>query len=142
MPDRKPTPDILGDILSNANDGDQLEWIKPAPVTKKLTSKSKPAAPKPASAVKKSAAVKVAPAKPVKPEKQAWEYRVISCQDHGGWRPRFVDGAEQPGWTAGPLVAETLQTMGNDGWELAAACSGERMFAQGDRLQLYFKRPK
>jgi hypothetical protein len=74
------------------------------------------------------------------PEK--WEYRMISFQDYRGWRPRFINGEEIEGWMSGPLIHEYLATMGDQGWELAAASSGERLYGAADKYQLFFKRLK
>ena len=80
------------------------------------------------------------PARP-EPESVQWEYRIVSFQDYKGWRPRYMDGRELKDWTSGPLIHEYLAEMGEQGWELAAASAGERMFGSGDHHQLYFKRP-
>ena len=63
-------------------------------------------------------------------------------QAHDGWRPRFVDGKQLRDWIEGPLVHEYMAELGAQGWELAAASSGERMYGLADKLQLYFKRAK
>jgi hypothetical protein len=70
-----------------------------------------------------------------------WEYLVVSCQDHHGWRPRYEGGVERSDWTRGPLLPHYLTERGSEGWELVAACSGSPMFGVMDLYQLFFRRP-
>jgi len=71
---------------------------------------------------------------------KTWEYRLVTFQEHKGWRARFLNGRELKDWTEGELIHSFLQRMGEEGWELVAASGGERMYSSGDRHQLYFKR--
>jgi hypothetical protein len=110
MDKRKGSPDVLAELLGGDSPGDPAGMLPLGRVT---------------------ATVLV-------PEK--WEYRLVSFQDYKGWRPRFINGSEIEGWTGGPLIHDYLAQMGEQGWELAAASSGERLYGAADRRQLYFKR--
>jgi hypothetical protein len=86
---------------------------------------------------------KIAAEKPVNVKKKdCWEYRTASFQEHQGWRLRFIDGAEVKDWTGAPLLHEYLRLMGEEGWELAGAASGESLYGSMDKYQLFFARPK
>jgi len=125
MNDRKRTPDILGEMLAGE--------ITPAPEASPAKSAPPPARPKRAAKPRRPAAS----AKPT-----SWEYKVVTFQEHKGWRPRFVNGRELANWLSGPIIHEYLAQAGERGWILATASSGESMYGLGDRLQLYFKRQK
>lgn len=141
MAERKQTPDILSEILAGPA-GNQptpspryapQEELDPnqAPAWPKTARKSAPAR-KTETSTKASQAV---------PEPPQWEYRVVSFQEHHGWRPRFVDGTERRGWTTAPLLHTTLAELAQEGWELVTATSGEALYGAGDKRQLYFRRP-
>lgn len=123
MPDRKETPDILGQILGNvaAPDGST------API-------GTVAAP-PRSAPRRKAAAKKADA-------PKWEYLTVSCQDQDGWRARFADGEELNNWHKGPPLSELLDALGEDGWELIALTTKDHFYGRADALQVFFKRVK
>jgi hypothetical protein len=121
MAERKQTPDILAEILSGA------PTELPQPV--KAAAKTPPRPRKTA-----------APATP-KTVKTHLEYHVASFQQYHGCRLRYIDGVEDINWTSAPLMHEYLRQMATDGWELAAACAGERLFGVNDKHQLFFKRP-
>lgn len=116
MTKRKQTPDVLAEILG----GDTNNGV----LTAELGGPSRGPAARPAAA-----------------EPQQWEYKLVTFHDYKGWRPRFLDGHELKDWSAGPLIHEYLQEMGEQGWELAAASAGERLYGSADNHQLYFKRP-
>jgi len=120
MAERKQTPDILAEILSGA------PTELPQPVKAAAKSPPKP---------RKTPA----PAAP-KQSKGRWEYRVASFQQYHGCRLRFIDGVEYRNWERAPLLPEYLAQMAAEGWELAAACAGERLFGVNDKHQLFFKR--
>jgi hypothetical protein len=120
MAERKQTPDILAEILS----GPTTE--PPQPVR---TAAKTPPRPRKAPA----------PAAPKAP-KGHWEYRVASFQQYHGCRLRYVDGVEGKNWTSAPLMHEYLAQMAKEGWELVAACAGERLFGVNDKQQLFFRR--
>jgi hypothetical protein len=131
MSERKETPDILGDILG----GEAPAQPAPAEI-------APPAAPK-ATRAKRTTTRKRSQSSRSKSRKaEAWEYQLVSCQDYKGWRPRYIDGREIPDWMESPPLSEYLTQMGDQGWELISACSGEKMFGLGDKYQLYFKRKK
>jgi hypothetical protein len=129
MDKHKQTPDILAEILG----GEAEASLEPAPVRRPpSTAKAKPdARPKQSVPTPRKAAT---PAQ--------WETKVVAFQAYNGWRPRYIDGKELKDWMAGPLLHEYIAWLGEQGWELAAASSGERMYGLADKLQLYFKRAK
>jgi hypothetical protein len=128
MAERKQTPDVLAELL-----GAELPTV-PAP---------QPAANEPP--VNK-AAPKEQPARDAKPRPQpapdAWEVEIVTFQEHRGWRPRYVNGAEVKGWLTGFLVHDYVNLRGAEGWELAASSNRDRFYGAADGLQLYFKRRK
>ena len=121
MAERKQTPDILAEIMSGT------PGAEPQPV---LIATKTPPKPRRAAANASS-----------KSAKRHWEYRVASFQHYRGCRLRFIDGEECKDWESAPLMHEYLAQMAQDGWELAAACAGERLFGVNDKHQLFFKRP-
>lgn len=127
MSERKQTPDILGDVLGGTP---QPSRTPPDP---------KPASPKQARASQPKGA---SPARGRKMIPTQWEYKVVTFQNHRGWRPRFEDGKALDEWIDGPLLHEYLALMGEQSWELTTASSGEKVYGLQDKLQLYFKRPK
>jgi hypothetical protein len=131
MSERKSTPDILGELLAGKEEPERSGFIPPPQAKPKP--KTKPAA---------EYVEKPLPQKTVREKKDCWEYRVISFQDYQGWRPRFLDGKEISNWSAGPLLQEFLRLMGDEGWQLAAAASGESMHGSMDKYQLFFMRKK
>jgi hypothetical protein len=127
MSERKPTPDVLADILGSSA----------AP------SEHRPSADREPHPVSPRRSTPTIPAEIVKTAEKThrWEYLVVSCQDYRGWRPRYEGGIERPDWTRGPLLPNYLTERGNEGWELVAACSGRSMFGVTDCYQLFFRRP-
>jgi len=61
----------------------------------------------------------------------------VRLRDYRGWRPRFVDGSELPGWKEGPEILGYLNELGEDGWEMVGIVSKGR-----SERDAYFKRPK
>lgn len=114
MSKRKQTPDVLADILGGESSFYNDEKGGRAPAV----SSSASALP------------------------ESWEYRLVSFQDYHGWRPRYINGRELKDWSNGLLIHEYLQSVGDEGWELASASAGERMYGSADTHQLYFRRPK
>jgi hypothetical protein len=121
MAERKQTPNILNEIMSGTPAEAQV-----------VAQPTKPPRTKPASA----SAVKTSPKK--EPQRKKWQHRLVSFQDYRGWRPRFIDGVELSDWFRRPLIHEYLAQMAEEGWELVAATSGEKMYALSDKIQLYF----
>jgi len=121
MADRRQTPNILTEIMSGfpAETSTALQTDKPAHrSTTMATSTTKSSSPK-------------------EPRRKKWQYRLVSFQDYKGWRPRFINGVELSNWSHQPLIHDYLSQMANEGWELVAATSGERMYALSDKLQLF-----
>lgn len=71
-----------------------------------------------------------------------WEYVLVTFHDYRGWRPRFINGHELSDWMNNPQIHEYVEKMADDGWEIAAASSGVRMYGSADNHQIYFRRPK
>ena len=61
----------------------------------------------------------------------------VIFRDYGGYRPRYVNGQEQQGWKQAPLIHETLNQLGEEGWELVGV--GSR---HNEQMPTYFKRGK
>ena len=132
MAERKQTPDVLAELLS-AELPPATSVAPPAPLepTGPKTARPQPARePKPRP-------------QPVRePARELWEVEIVTCQEHRGWRPRFVNGAEIQNWLAAPVAHDYINLRGADGWELAATATLDRFYGVADGLQLYFKRPK
>ena len=132
MTDRKETPDVLAELL-----GDQQPSSSQVLPTPQKTSFPKPktktsprSSPRPSTTERRKSA------------NPKWEYQVVSFQYYNGWRSRFVNGEEVADWMDSPLIHETISQMGDQGWEIVAAGSGERMYGFSDNQQLFFKRKK
>jgi hypothetical protein len=120
MAQRKQTPDVLAEVLGG---------ITPPVTNLPLPQKRE---------TKKSS-------RPATPEKRAvssrsWEYRVVSFQEYKGWRLRFTNGVELRNWMGAPLIHEYIAQLSQEGWELITACSGECLYGNADKYQLYFRR--
>jgi len=139
MSERKQTPDILAEILngeapSTADfDAQALARATPPPRFKTQTKRAAPE-----KSPKEEKPPTVAKPRPVVPAH--WTYQVLSFQENHGWRVRFIDGKEVRNWTEAPTLGEMLLQMGEAGWEMVSACSGEAMFGRADKYQLFFKR--
>lgn len=132
MAERKETPDILSEILANKPaDAPGM----PSPARKKQRESPPAEAETPAA----QSRTRRASSKPAS-KAAGWEYRLASFQEYHGWRLRYEDGEEVADWLESPLMHEYLAQMAEQGWELAAATSGEAMFGTSDKQQLYFKR--
>ena len=138
MAERKQTPDVLAELLSA-----DLPAAAPSPAVS-----SSPSA-EPEKAGNKVAATEQPPREP-KPrpqlarqaEPEAWEVEIVTFQEHRGWRPRYVNGAEVKGWLTGFLVQDYVNLRGAEGWELTGSTDRDRFYGAADGLQLYFKRKK
>lgn len=142
MSDRKQTPDVLADLLGGEPPASDIEFA--APPRKPVGRPKKPAQPKaiPAEGAEPKAARAEKPAAPKHTAPTAWEYRVVSFQEHGGWRVRFIDGQPVKNWAESLTLVEYNAMMGEEGWELAGACSGTPLYGRSDTYQLFYKRPK
>ena len=138
MSERKQTPDVLAAILNGEApvqadfDAAALARATPPP---RVRSQPKRPAPEGSAKAEKPTQVRARPSAPMH-----WTYQVISFQENHGWRVRFIDGKEIRNWSEARTLQETLAQMGQDGWELVSACSGEAMFGRADKYQLFFKR--
>lgn len=127
MADRKQTPDILTEIMGATSltaDQDPQQVI-PSPTRKPTRSTKK---------------ISKSPASMRENKTTLYEYRVVSFQDHKGYRPRYVNGIEMKDWMGAPLLHEYLNQMAEQGWDLAAASSGQHLYGLSDNCQLYFRR--
>jgi hypothetical protein len=123
MADRKQTPDVLADVLGGAAPQQAPSREPPGgrkssrrTGTRKRTTRSA--------------------------KKEKWEYLLVSFQEYKGWRPRFVNGQEVTDWMSAPVIYEYVNQLGEDGWEMTGASSGQNMYGLTDRRQMYFKRLK
>ncbi len=131
MSERKQTPDILAAILGSeaaSPEAGDLEGIRPQPA-------KPPAAPK-----RTAQSRRTAPAKPAA-SAAVWQLQMASFQEHNGWRLRYVDGKEVEGWLSSPLLHEYIALQVANGWQIAAACSGQSMFGLADKYQVFLQRP-
>jgi len=121
MADRRQTPNILTELMSGfpAEPSTAPQTDTPA---RRSTTRAAPT-------------TKTSP--PKEPQRKKWQYRLVSFQDYKGWRPRFINGVELSDWSHQPFIHDYLSQMADEGWELVAATSGERMYALSDKLQLY-----
>lgn len=139
MSERKQTPDILAAILNGETppsvdfDAQALERATPPRRAKQPAKRA--AAGKPATPAKVAAQARPGVSAPMR-----WTYQVLSFQQNHGWRLRFIDGQEVKDWSEAATLAEMLAQMGEQGWELVSACSGEALFGRADKYQLFFKR--
>jgi hypothetical protein len=137
MADRKHTPDILGEVL-----GETASPAAMVPVVDQPASRGRARAPRterpddpraPAEEIAWPVAQQPAPTR--------WVYLIVSFQHHNGWRPRYANGAELADWTAQPEMHDYANQLGREGWELAGASGGLKLYGVADQFQLYFKRP-
>jgi len=115
MATRKQTPDVLGEVL-----GAEPAPPKPAP-------RAEPKRPPPTRTTRKRTA----------PKRPRWEYMEVVFRDYNGYRPRWVNGEEQPGWKSGPIIYHYLSQLGDEGWDLVSV--GGR---HNDEMPAYFRRQK
>ena len=127
MTARKQTPDVLGDLLSGELAEEPSELISDAPRRTARTTARTAAKPR-------ATAAKAPSSKP------QWEYLVVTFQHYRGWRPRYANGHELNHWTEMPVLPDYLSVLGDLGWELSAASSGQTFFGNRDLVQLYFRR--
>ena len=120
MADRKQTPDVLAELL-----GADLPPAQPAAHPRM---QQPPRDPAPRARPQQETASDV------------WEVEIVTFQEHHGWRPRFVNGAEVKGWLDERLIHEYVNQRGAAGWELAGASTASHLYGASDSLQLYFKR--
>jgi hypothetical protein len=131
MPERKETPDVLGDLL-NVSAAAESAAAPAAPVAKPKPQRKSA---KPRAQAKPAAIPAAAP--PSSPQPPQWEYREVVFREFRGWRPRYVDGRERWDWKEAPTILEYLRQAGEEGWELVSV--GE---VHNFQKTAYFKRPK
>jgi len=154
MAERKETPDVLAELLGNppvpatkgpptsSQEPPEKETTAQATPTK-ITAKNATRAPKrQAKASPESGAPSSRPTSRKKTSLIEWEYQAVSFQYYNGWRLRYINGDEEENWMESPLIHEYINQMGELGWEMVAASSGERMYGLSDHQQLFFKRKK
>ena len=143
MADRKRTPDILSEVLGDAPTPAAAAAVSAPPSVSALPAVlAPPAMPAPPSTLRTARpAVVNAPTPAQPPVGAAWTFRIVSFQNHNGWRPRYVNGEELADWTAQPEIHEYANQLGQEGWELAGASGGQKFYGVADNYQLYFKRP-
>ena len=135
MSERKQTPDILAEILGGeaaSPEASDLEVNRPQPA-------KPPAAPKRAARSRRPAPAKTAAS--AARSAAVWQLQVASFQEHNGWRLRYVDGKEVAVWLSSPLLHEYIALQLAEGWQVAAACSGQSMFGLADKYQVFLQRP-
>ena len=81
-----------------------------------------------------------------------WEYLFLSAEWADYWRPRWTNQRELDRWEQGPPLAQFLQQLGVQGWELVSgapvtlvsgsSASGSEIATDYSSLELFFKRPK
>ncbi len=123
MSTRKPTPDILDDVLGAADTDDAdvgIAVFQPAAPTSKPRTPRPKTQRAPAPAVQATPEPPPAPPVPVIVKPVEWEYREVIVRDYRGWRVRFVDGRERSNWKNGPTLREYLEQAGKEGWELVS----------------------
>jgi hypothetical protein len=140
MSDRKQSPDVLAELL-----GAELP-PSPAPALEpKAPARAQSAQPRSESR-KAQPPAEPRPARTPQPVAEAapaaWETEIVTCQQHRGWRPRYVNGVECKDWLTGPLIHDYLRRRGAEGWELAGTTAIDRFYGAADNLQLYFKNRK
>jgi hypothetical protein len=139
MSTRRPTPDLLDDVLGanvSGADGSSEAEIG-IPVFQPAQPAAKTRAPRPKTQITPAAASDPAPPAPLVIKPVEWEYRELIVREYRGWRVRFVDGRERGGWKDGPTLREYLEQAGKEGWELVSL--SERRHNQ---KEAYLKRAK
>lgn len=129
MTARKQTPDVLGDLLGGELADEPAELISVTPRrTARTTARTQP---KPRATAAKATG-----------SQTQWEYLVVTFQHYRGWRPRYANGQELNHWTEMPVLPDYLNVLGDLGWQLSAASSGQTFFGNRDLVQLYFRRAR
>jgi hypothetical protein len=131
MPERKETPDVLGDLL-NVSPAAESAAAPAAPVATPKPPRKPAKPPVRAKTARTPAAPPVNP-----PPAPLWEYREVVFREFRGWRPRYVDGRERWDWKDAPAILDYLRQAGEEGWELVSV--GE---VHNFQKTAYFKRPK
>jgi hypothetical protein len=64
-----------------------------------------------------------------------WEYVEVVFCDHGGFRPRYINGKQVRTWKRAPLIHDYLNHLGEQGWELAGVGGQHK-----NQMSAYLKR--
>jgi hypothetical protein len=154
MAERKETPDVLAELLGNPpvpatkepptspQEPPEKETTAQATPTKTTAKKATSAPKRQAKTSSKPGAPSSRPTSTRKISRIEWEYQAVSFQYYNGWRLRYINGDEVENWMESPLIHEYINQVGEQGWEMIAASSGERMYGLSDHQQLFFKRKK
>lgn len=137
MAERRETPDVLGEILGSPA---PTAALSPADAAPTAARRPRPAArPKPALAPTPPAAETEAQIAlpPLFGGRRQWEYLHVIFRDYDGWRPYQQAGFRVANWKQGPDIDSYLAVLGEQGWEMAGAASGEH-----GQLHGFFKRGK
>lgn len=163
MASRKETPDVLGELLGGsaspprpvpALEADPLPGEEPEPILAEEPEPAMVAEATPAPLEKPQVLPPAEPdlasvleAEPVRGRRASsrqrrtknlrWEYVEIVFCDHGGFRPRYINGLESRNWKKAPLIYDYMNFLGEQGWELAGV--GGRHKGQ---MPAYLKRLK
>jgi hypothetical protein len=145
--DRKKTPDILGEILTDISTGSPIssKFAEAQELQVKIDKKKrevKPVVPNKTRNARRTTTPRQA-ASLIRgdiSQKNITEYRLVSFQNYHGWRPRFINGIELEKWTENPVIHTFINRLSEEGWELVTSSSGERMYGTADMHQLFFKR--
>ena len=124
MSNRKETPDLLGEILNGPAKSAASAQIEPMAETDpspKPTETRTSSKPKPKTSARKPSS--------------RWEYMEVVFREFHGWRPRYVDGNELADWKEQPEIADFLNQLGQDGWEMVGIVNARR-----NMRDAYFRR--
>jgi hypothetical protein len=147
MADRRETPDVLGELLSGAvllpesepdatKGAERVPAVEPesalgdAPLEASASSPVPDGEPPPMPGAGPDPAAEPKPAPKRGPSTRRssrqrrstparWEYVEIVFCDHGGFRPRYINGKQVRNWKRAPLIHDYLNHLGQQGWELA-----------------------
>jgi hypothetical protein len=142
MTDRKHSPDVLAELLGAELPPSPAPDLTPTvPALRARATRAPKSQPHEAQGSVEPFSV-ATPGPVAPPAPPAWETEIVTCQNHRGWRPRYVNGSELKNWLTGPLIHDYLSRRGEEGWELAGTSATDRFYGAADNLQLYFKRRK
>jgi len=131
MSSRKQTPDLLSQLMDGESYPDEFPKNRQAiaaPPTVRSVSIPRKQSDK---NTRQPSATKL----------KGWNTQVASFQNLHGWRLRYIDGKEVKDWSRSMLIHQYLAYMGENGWELTSATSGQALFGLSDTYQLFFQKP-
>ena len=127
MAPRKETPDVLGAVLN-----DDSTEADPLVQAEALLQKAKSSRQQSSTRRKKQTVRQFE----AKSRTRKWEYRTVTFHDYGGWRPRYIDDIQIPGWKQQPQLHQYLNELGEQGWEMSGSSRDGR-----SAIITFFKRP-